>query len=810
MAEEAMRAMNARIVALEQVNLESRLRAMGERVQTVQDEHRQAHAEIALVKGQVEKLAGLDQEHIQLNNVIQEMKAKIEELDASITGRGRFAGARGGEHDDDGEGPTAKERRSRLDKMSEAKSNITPFESMSKSSQSFKELLEDLREHIENYDSQLATAVHKLASISEGVKGEQLEGELGITVGAGQALRRLLLQYTIGEAKMYIRARPDMRGLDLWRSLSGKYDAMTTKRAMADCGRLTRTTAAKDWAELSKMITAYSEEVMLFEARMPIEEHLPDRFKRQAVWDMVPEKEQDLHQHIKENTKTWAELVDKLETLLVDKLQQATKRTNLGAVTEQGKCNTFQVGEEIEYFNTETGDTEVMRFGVSGKWSTAGVKSKKTDNYSNRAPPQRNGGDSNPARGKECSRCGRMNHFAKDCWSTRDKTGKALPAKNVPAKNIEDEIPAMGISICAIEEECQGCDPWQMQSDPWGGRPLGMKSGPVGMDQCLHCEEAGVYRRRKQGELTEESTEAGADIEEPGKPAEDEVEQTSDHVSKFGAKTKSLKKKKAKKRKSNKGGTSKDTDKVIDEMSDLNNIQQNSEDDEVEQHVTYFMEEPPEPSDKTTGWHRKVGSTISRAWWAVTAAWQCREAEEELVIKEIPICSWGDDTLPKTAGSDRAGSLVWLTMDTGAGKSCAPRGLASGYNVQPSAGSRAGQNFVGPGGERYPNEGEVKLPFITEHGRPACGAFQVAEGLTKPLAAISDSCDKGNLSVFDNDGSFLINRESEEGKAIRELVNKARDKVQMYRKNGVYVMPVWLQSPEEVAKSAPFQRQGKI
>ena len=269
-----------------------------------------------------------------------------------------------------------------------------------------------------------------------------------------------------------------------------------------------------------------------------------------------------------------------------------------------------------------------------------------------------------------------MNHFAKDCWSTRDKTGKALPAKSVAAKNIEAEVPASGISICAIEEECQGCDPWQMEHDPWGGRPLGWGNGPAKTEHCPHCEEAGVYRRKEQGELAKDVTDLESDMQEPGEPAEVDVERKPSHANQFANKSKSAKKKKAKKSKSKNEGALKITNEVTDDASDLCNvqpIQQDSEDDDAETHVTYFMEEQPQPSEKTAGWHRKVGSTISRAWWAVTAAWQCRGAEEEQVIKEIPICSWGDDTLPKTTGGDRAGSLVWLTMDTGAGKSCAPK-----------------------------------------------------------------------------------------------------------------------------------------
>ena len=169
----------------------------------------------------------------------------------------------------------------------------------------------------------------------------------------------------------------------------------------------------------------------------------------------------------------------------------------------------------------------------------------------------------------------------------------------------------------------------------------------------------------------------------------------------------------------------------------------------------------------------------------------------------VPLCPCGADPGPK---GDLPGKLMWLTMDSGAGKSCTSKKLASRFNITPSAGSRAGQKFCGPDGEVYKNEGEVKLPFLTETGNKATGEFQVIDGLYKTLAAISDSCDRGNLAVFDNDGSFLINCESEEGRATRKITKEARQKLEMYRKNGVYVMPVWLQ--DAVGVDAPFAGRG--
>ena len=146
----------------------------------------------------------------------------------------------------------------------------------------------------------------------------------------------------------------------------------------------------------------------------------------------------------------------------------------------------------------------------------------------------------------------------------------------------------------------------------------------------------------------------------------------------------------------------------------------------------------------------------------------------------VTLCAFRAD--PATRG-DRPGRLMWLTMDSGAGKSVTSRKLAAMFQILPSVGSRSGQKFTGPGGDVYANEGEVNLPFVTEGGNNASGDFQVVDRLDKTLAAISDSCDRGNCAIFDNDGSFLINRESIEGEEIQRLTAKAN--VEMYRKNCV-------------------------
>ena len=72
--------------------------------------------------------------------------------------------------------------------------------------------------------------------------------------------------------------------------------------------------------------------------------------------------------------------------------------------------------------------------------------------------------------------------------------------------------------------------------------------------------------------------------------------------------------------------------------------------------------------------------------------------------------------------------------------------------------------------------------------------FQAAL-VRKPLLAVSGACDKNQFVIFDNDGSFICQRTSEEAKQILKLLKKIpkEDKIALARKNGTYTMPVWLQ-----------------
>ena len=68
--------------------------------------------------------------------------------------------------------------------------------------------------------------------------------------------------------------------------------------------------------------------------------------------------------------------------------------------------------------------------------------------------------------------------------------------------------------------------------------------------------------------------------------------------------------------------------------------------------------------------------------------------------------------------------------------------------------------------------------------------FQGAR-VRKPLLAVSGIIDKRNMVAFDADGSFIVPSNAPELPAIRALLAKARGRIPMHPKNGVFVLKAW-------------------
>ena len=85
----------------------------------------------------------------------------------------------------------------------------------------------------------------------------------------------------------------------------------------------------------------------------------------------------------------------------------------------------------------------------------------------------------------------------------------------------------------------------------------------------------------------------------------------------------------------------------------------------------------------------------------------------------------------------------------------------------------------------------------------------------RPILAVSDSTKAGNLLLFDDEESVIINRDSKEGRAIRQLIKKMAStrKVAMECEQGVYHIPTWVIPPADAdvpikRPATPFGRPG--
>ena len=132
-------------------------------------------------------------------------------------------------------------------------------------------------------------------------------------------------------------------------------------------------------------------------------------------------------------------------------------------------------------------------------------------------------------------------------------------------------------------------------------------------------------------------------------------------------------------------------------------------------------------------------------------------------------------------------SDIEITVDSGAGDTVAPPTAFPWAEVKPSEKSKRGAGYLGAGGERIANLGELSTVLGVEGGPFAKFRFQAAN-VRKPLLSVSASNDKGNMVIFDEDGSFILPKGTAELKAIRALIRNAKLKIPLKRKNGVFTM----------------------
>ena len=96
-------------------------------------------------------------------------------------------------------------------------------------------------------------------------------------------------------------------------------------------------------------------------------------------------------------------------------------------------------------------------------------------------------------------------------------------------------------------------------------------------------------------------------------------------------------------------------------------------------------------------------------------------------------------------------------VDSGAVRSVAPRVAAPGVKLTETEESKSGKVFRAANGYEIEIYGEKRIPSTTTTGRKAQVKYTIAD-VSRPLLAVCEVCDQGKQVVFDNDGSYMLDK----------------------------------------------------
>ena len=156
-----------------------------------------------------------------------------------------------------------------------------------------------------------------------------------------------------------------------------------------------------------------------------------------------------------------------------------------------------------------------------------------------------------------------------------------------------------------------------------------------------------------------------------------------------------------------------------------------------------------------------------------------RKAEEE--SRPINACK------DATENSEKWVKLS-ITMDSGASESVIDPNQLRSHECKETEESRNGEGFASATDEPIAHLGELKFLMLTREGTTLGMTMQGAP-VTNPLGSVKRTCQAGHVVVFDDDGSFIMNKRTGEINVLREC-------------NGNYLLDVMVPPPKEVERLA--------
>ena len=119
-----------------------------------------------------------------------------------------------------------------------------------------------------------------------------------------------------------------------------------------------------------------------------------------------------------------------------------------------------------------------------------------------------------------------------------------------------------------------------------------------------------------------------------------------------------------------------------------------------------------------------------------------------------------------------------ITADSGAADSVIPKGAIKSAAIRPNEASRRGMKFCAANSTELDIYGEQNICCRDDKGTDLRLRMTCAD-VKKPLASVMKIVKKGNRVVFDDNGSYVENKESGARTRLRE-------------EGGVYAFDVWM------------------
>jgi hypothetical protein len=126
---------------------------------------------------------------------------------------------------------------------------------------------------------------------------------------------------------------------------------------------------------------------------------------------------------------------------------------------------------------------------------------------------------------------------------------------------------------------------------------------------------------------------------------------------------------------------------------------------------------------------------------------------------------------------------IEMAVDSGATETVIGEDMLSSIEMKDSWASKHGVEYEVANGERIPNMGEKKFQGITESGTMRNLTAQVSE-VNKALLSVKKIIAAGNRVVFDEDGSYIEDKNSQEKIWLKE--DKGMFMLKMWVKNSVF------------------------